>query len=81
MNTEAGRGRGVSDVVPGLFAAAGVTGWLHARDLDTGREEDHGADHPGRSASTSAKNPAADAVIGAVGRRAVELLRASGGKR
>lgn len=30
----------------GLFRAAGVTGFLHAVDLDTGAEVGHGADEP-----------------------------------
>ncbi|MER7370308.1 serine hydrolase [Nonomuraea wenchangensis] len=29
-----------------LFRVAGVTGWLHAADVDTGREIGHGADEP-----------------------------------
>ncbi|GGO75652.1 serine hydrolase [Nonomuraea cavernae] len=35
----------------GLFRAAGVTGWLHAADLDTGREVGHGSDEPVPTAS------------------------------
>jgi beta-lactamase class A len=44
-----GQERGVTPIEPGLqdlFEGAGVTGWLHARDLQTGREVAHGADHP-----------------------------------
>ncbi|WP_113701393.1 serine hydrolase [Nonomuraea lactucae] len=35
----------------GVFRAAGVTGWLHAADLDTGREVGHGSDEPVPTAS------------------------------
>ncbi|MCK2221141.1 class A beta-lactamase-related serine hydrolase [Actinomadura sp. ATCC 31491] len=34
-----------------LFRAAGVTGWIHAADLDTGREVGHGSDEPQPTAS------------------------------
>ncbi|MBF8189372.1 serine hydrolase [Nonomuraea sp. K274] len=34
-----------------LFHAAGVTGWLYAADVDTGREVGHGADEPLPTAS------------------------------
>ncbi|HSW12841.1 MAG TPA: serine hydrolase [Solimonas sp.] len=34
-----------------LFRAAGVDGWLHALDLSSGREIDHGADQPVVAAS------------------------------
>ncbi|MDR8414232.1 serine hydrolase [Nonomuraea sp. 3-1Str] len=35
----------------GVFRAAGVTGWLHATDIDTGRQVGHGSDDPVPTAS------------------------------
>ncbi|MEU5974555.1 serine hydrolase [Streptomyces sp. NPDC047315] len=50
-STTPDHGRAARARIRDAFAEAGVTGWLHARDIDAGAQVDAGADHPVVTAS------------------------------